>query len=60
MGIRIYQWTRLLFNTMLSLLLSSMYEDHKVKCSSCGKLFVSKEHDTICDECSKKLENIKF
>jgi len=36
-----------------------MYEDHKIKCSSCGKLFHSKENETICEECSKEHENIK-
>ncbi len=36
-----------------------MYEKHTIKCSSCGKLFTSKEDETVCDECSKVLENIK-
>lgn len=37
-----------------------MYEEHTIKCSSCGKLFISKENETVCNECYKKLENIKF
>jgi predicted amidophosphoribosyltransferase len=36
-----------------------MYEEHMIKCSSCGKLFKSKEDETVCDKCSKELENIK-
>ena len=36
-----------------------MYEDNKIKCSSCGKLFTSKVHETVCEDCSKELENIK-
>lgn len=36
-----------------------MYEIHTVKCSSCGKLFTAKEDETVCNLCSKELENIK-
>jgi rRNA maturation endonuclease Nob1 len=35
------------------------YEEHMIKCSSCGKLFTAKEDETVCDKCSKELENIK-
>jgi hypothetical protein len=37
-----------------------MYEEKKIKCSWCDKLFVTKEHETVCDEYCKKLENSKF
>jgi Zn finger protein HypA/HybF involved in hydrogenase expression len=37
-----------------------MYEEHTIKCSSCGKLFTSKENETVCNECYKELENIKL
>ena len=46
------------FNTLLSHGILYMYEDHTIKCSSCGKSFVSKEQETVCQECSKELENI--
>jgi rRNA maturation endonuclease Nob1 len=36
-----------------------MYEKHKIKCASCGILFTSKEDETVCEVCSKELENIK-
>ncbi len=36
-----------------------MYENHSIKCSSCGKVFISKEDETVCKDCSKELENIK-
>ncbi len=36
-----------------------MYEDHKIKCSSCGKEFLSKVHATLCPTCLEKVENIK-
>ena len=48
------------FNNLLSMCWSSMYENHTIKCASCGKLFTSKEDETVCDECSKELENIKW
>jgi DNA-directed RNA polymerase subunit RPC12/RpoP len=35
-----------------------MYEEHTVECSSCGKLFTSKENETVCSECYKEIENI--
>ena len=47
------------FNTLLCHYSLHMYEDHTIKCSSCGKPFISKEHETVCQECSKELENIK-
>ena len=47
------------FNTLLSHCILHMYEDRAIKCSSCGKSFISKEHETVCQECSKELENIK-
>ena len=47
------------FNTLLSHYVLHMYEDHTIKCSSCGKSFISKEHETVCQECYKELENIK-
>ena len=36
-----------------------IYKDHPIKCSSYGKVFTSKEDETVCNECSKELENIK-
>lgn len=36
-----------------------MYKEHKIKCSSCGKLFIAKENETVCNDCSKGLENIR-
>lgn len=36
-----------------------MYKGYTIKCSSCGKVFTSKEDETVRDECSKELENIK-
>ncbi len=36
-----------------------IYENHTIKCSSCGKIFASKEDEAVCEECSKELENIK-
>ncbi len=36
-----------------------MYENHTIKYTSGGKLFTSKEDETVCDDCSKELENIK-
>ena len=35
-----------------------MYEEHTIQCSSCGKLFTSKENETVCNECYKEIENI--
>lgn len=37
-----------------------MYEEHELKCLSCSRLFTSKEDGTVCEECSKELENIKL
>ncbi len=36
-----------------------MYKEHQIKCSSCGKLFISKENEAVCNEYSKELDNIK-
>ncbi len=36
-----------------------MYEENKIKCSSCGKLFSSQADETVCEKCFKELENIK-
>lgn len=47
------------FNTLLSHDVLHMYEDRTIKCSSCGKSFISKEHERVCQECYKELENIK-
>jgi Zn finger protein HypA/HybF involved in hydrogenase expression len=57
-----YQFNQVIdkcFNTLLFHCILHMYEDHTIKCSSCGKSFISKEHETVCQECSKELENIK-
>ncbi len=34
-----------------------MYKDHKVKCSSCGQMFISETNATLCESCSKKVDN---
>ena len=47
------------FNSSLFRCSLRLYENHTIKCSSCGKSFISKEHETVCQECSKELENIK-
>lgn len=49
-----------IFNNYSYIKLIHMYENHTIKCKSCGKIFTSKEHDTLCNECLKKVENIKF
>lgn len=34
-----------------------MYEEHKIKCASCGKLFVSELNKTLCNECFEETSN---
>ncbi len=35
----------------------NMYEEHQIKCSSCGNTFLSKTADTLCNECFKSTSN---
>ncbi len=35
-----------------------MYEDQKVKCSSCGKMFTSETNATLCPLCLKEVSNM--
>ena len=37
---------------------SIMYENQKVKCTSCGTMFISETNATLCPSCSKKVDNI--
>lgn len=34
-----------------------MYEEHNIKCTSCGKVFFSELNDTLCSECFDKTTN---
>ncbi len=34
-----------------------MYEEHKVKCASCGKEFLSEMNRTMCNECFDAANN---
>ncbi len=34
-----------------------MYEQHEIKCTSCGKIFLSELNDTLCEECLKATSN---
>ena len=35
-----------------------MYKEQKIKCASCGKLFVSDINATLCPKCSENVDNI--
>ena len=37
---------------------SIMYEGQKVKCTSCGTMFISETNVTLRFSCSKKVDNI--
>ena len=35
-----------------------MYENQKVKCTSCGKMFISETNATLCPLCSEEVSNM--